>query len=89
MLAERQGHTRKSLEDAGTGFRRGGVWFDVQRCMGDARVGVEPKRPCLWHGLPSPGSGKTRVAHIQRACGYTLRPTLSIAEIEKAVQVMG
>ena len=36
---------------------------------------------------PSPAAGKTRVAHIQRSCGYALRPTLSIDEIGKAVQV--
>ncbi|GFR52410.1 hypothetical protein Agub_g14981, partial [Astrephomene gubernaculifera] len=32
--------------------------------------------------------GKTRVAHIQRSCGYALRPTLSIEEIERAVKVI-
>ncbi|GAX82663.1 hypothetical protein CEUSTIGMA_g10089.t1 [Chlamydomonas eustigma] len=32
--------------------------------------------------------GKTKVAHIQRSCGYTLRPTLLISEIEKAIQII-
>ncbi|PNW82969.1 hypothetical protein CHLRE_06g301650v5 [Chlamydomonas reinhardtii] len=32
--------------------------------------------------------GKTKVAHIQRSCGYALRPTLSIDEIGKAVQII-
>ncbi len=36
--------------------------------------------------LPPPG--KTRVAHIQRSCGYALRPTLSIADIAKAVKII-
>lgn len=29
--------------------------------------------------------GRTRVCHIQRSCGYTLRPTLTVAEIGRAV----
>lgn len=32
--------------------------------------------------------GKTKVAHIQRSCGYALRPTLSIANIEKAIEII-
>lgn len=32
--------------------------------------------------------GKTKVAHIQRSCGYALRPTLSIANIEKAIGII-
>ncbi|KAI8477427.1 MAG: putative methionine gamma-lyase [Monoraphidium minutum] len=32
--------------------------------------------------------GKTRVAHVQRSCGYALRPTLSIDEIERIVRVV-
>ena len=31
---------------------------------------------------------ETRVALIQRSCGYALRPTLDIAEIDMAVQVI-
>ena len=32
--------------------------------------------------------GKTKVALIQRSCGYALRPTLSIADIERAVNII-
>jgi cystathionine beta-lyase family protein involved in aluminum resistance len=32
--------------------------------------------------------GKTKVAHVQRSCGYALRPTLSIGEIERIVKVV-
>jgi hypothetical protein len=32
--------------------------------------------------------GKTKVAHVQRSCGYALRPTLSIAEIERIVRIV-
>lgn len=32
--------------------------------------------------------GVTRVAHIQRSCGYALRPTLSIEDIARAVQII-
>lgn len=32
--------------------------------------------------------GVTKVAHIQRSCGYALRPTLSIADIGRAVQII-
>ena len=28
------------------------------------------------------------MAHIQRSCGYALRPTLSIADIAKAVSII-
>lgn len=41
-----------------------------------------------WEGLASAiVPGKTRVAHIQRSCGYALRPTLTMQEIGRAVQV--
>lgn len=33
-------------------------------------------------------NAETKVALIQRSCGYALRPTLDIAEIEMAVQVI-
>mmetsp|Transcript_6759 Transcript_6759/g.18121 ORF Transcript_6759/g.18121 Transcript_6759/m.18121 type:complete len:518 (-) Transcript_6759:597-2150(-) len=32
--------------------------------------------------------GKTRVAHIQRSCGYALRNTLTIAEIKRAIDII-
>jgi len=41
-----------------------------------------------WEGLATAIiPGKTRVAHIQRSCGYALRPTLTVQEIGRAVQV--
>lgn len=33
-------------------------------------------------------AGHTRVCHIQRSCGYTLRPTMTVAEIEEAVRAV-
>ena len=30
----------------------------------------------------------TKVAHIQRSCGYALRPTLGLGEIDAAVQAI-
>lgn len=45
-----------------------------------------------FHGMllmvPCCVAGVTKVAHIQRSCGYALRPTLSIAEIGKAVSII-
>jgi hypothetical protein len=32
--------------------------------------------------------GRTRVAHVQRSCGYALRPTLSMEEIARIVEVV-
>ncbi|KAF6263851.1 methionine gamma-lyase-domain-containing protein [Scenedesmus sp. NREL 46B-D3] len=32
--------------------------------------------------------GLTKVAHIQRSCGYALRPTLTVEEIGRAVQII-
>jgi cystathionine beta-lyase family protein involved in aluminum resistance len=41
-----------------------------------------------WQGLAAAVvPGRTRVAHIQRSCGYALRPTLTVEEIGRAVQV--
>lgn len=31
---------------------------------------------------------ETKVAQIQRSCGYALRPTLTIAEIKRATQII-
>ncbi|KAF8066226.1 ynbB [Scenedesmus sp. PABB004] len=42
-----------------------------------------------WEGLAAAVvPGKTRVAHIQRSCGYALRPTLTVEQIGRAVQVI-
>lgn len=41
-----------------------------------------------WAALPTAITPKTKVALIQRSCGYALRPTLDIAEIDMAVQVI-
>ena len=37
---------------------------------------------------PDVACAGTRVAHIQRSCGYALRPTLDIGEIDAAVQAI-
>ncbi len=42
-----------------------------------------------WEGLAGAViPGRTRVALVQRSCGYALRPTLSIADIARAVEVI-
>uniref|UniRef100_A0A383VT04 Uncharacterized protein n=1 Tax=Tetradesmus obliquus TaxID=3088 RepID=A0A383VT04_TETOB len=42
-----------------------------------------------WEALASAiKPGVTKVAHIQRSCGYALRPTLTVAEIGRAVQII-
>lgn len=38
-----------------------------------------------WHGLGQAVSDRTRLVLIQRSCGYSWRPSLSIADIEKIV----
>jgi cystathionine beta-lyase family protein involved in aluminum resistance len=41
-----------------------------------------------WEALASAiKPGVTKVAHIQRSCGYALRPTLTVEEIGRAVKV--
>ena len=40
------------------------------------------------NALVSLSTAETKVALIQRSCGYALRPTLDIAEIDMAVQVI-
>lgn len=41
-----------------------------------------------WQALGTAIKSNTRVVHIQRSCGYSWRTTLTIAEIEKIVQVV-
>lgn len=49
---------------------------------------LKPDGSLDWEGLATAiVPGKTRVAHIQRSCGYALRPTLTVEEIGRAVQV--
>lgn len=38
-----------------------------------------------WHNLSQSIHPETRLVHIQRSCGYSWRPSLSIADIEKIV----
>ncbi|MBW4657129.1 MAG: methionine gamma-lyase family protein [Drouetiella hepatica Uher 2000/2452] len=38
-----------------------------------------------WHGLSEAVRPETKLVHIQRSCGYSWRPSLSIQEIEKIV----
>ena len=41
-----------------------------------------------WHALERGISDRTRLVLIQRSCGYSWRPSLSIAEIKKIVQLV-
>ncbi len=41
-----------------------------------------------WQALSTAISPSTRLVHIQRSCGYSWRSTLTIAEIERIVQVV-
>ena len=41
-----------------------------------------------WSGLAQAVNSKTRLVFIQRSCGYTWRPSLSIADIEKIVYLV-
>lgn len=41
-----------------------------------------------WRGLESAITEKTRLALIQRSCGYSWRASLSIADIEKIVKIV-
>lgn len=41
-----------------------------------------------WAALAAGVRPETRLALVQRSCGYALRPTLRIADIERAVQVI-
>ncbi|MGK7921536.1 MAG: aminotransferase class I/II-fold pyridoxal phosphate-dependent enzyme [Trichodesmium sp.] len=41
-----------------------------------------------WQGLESAITERTRLALIQRSCGYSWRPSLSIADIEKIVKIV-
>lgn len=50
---------------------------------------LNPNGGLDWEGLATAiVPGKTRVAHTQRSCGYALRPTLTVQEIGRAVQVI-
>lgn len=41
-----------------------------------------------WQALKSAVTDRTRLVFIQRSCGYSWRPSLSIADIEKIVQIV-
>jgi cystathionine beta-lyase family protein involved in aluminum resistance len=41
-----------------------------------------------WQGLGQAVSDRTRLVHIQRSCGYSWRDSLSIADIEKIIQLV-
>ena len=41
-----------------------------------------------WQALKSAVTDKTRLVFIQRSCGYSWRPSLSISDIEKIVQIV-
>ena len=41
-----------------------------------------------WEALPAAVGPRTRVALLQRSCGYALRPTLGLADIQRAAEVI-
>src|SRR4028118_570160 len=41
-----------------------------------------------WQGLGQAVSDRTRLVHIQRSCGYSWRDSLSIADIEKIIELV-
>lgn len=49
---------------------------------------LTPQGTVDWEALPTAVTDKTRVAFIQRSCGYSWRQSLSLAEIERIVQLV-
>lgn len=69
----------RGTPDAGS-LAEFGVSYRILDLAPDGRIN--------WHALSTAISPRTKVALIQRSCGYSLRPTLSIDEIERAVKVI-
>ncbi|KAL4419832.1 hypothetical protein ABPG75_006930 [Micractinium tetrahymenae] len=62
-----------SLMDFGVGYRK---------------LELQPSGEVDWEALASAVRPETKVALVQRSCGYALRPTLRIDEIERAVKAI-
>jgi cystathionine beta-lyase family protein involved in aluminum resistance len=49
---------------------------------------LSPTGTIDWDNLAIAVTDKTRLVHIQRSCGYSWRPSLAIAEIEKIIHLV-
>jgi cystathionine beta-lyase family protein involved in aluminum resistance len=52
------------------------------------QLDLTPAGTVDWQALSQAVTATTRLVHIQRSCGYSWRPSLAIAEIEKIVDVV-
>lgn len=52
------------------------------------QLALTPAGGIDWAALETAVQPETKVVHIQRSCGYSWRPSLSIAEIEKIVHLV-
>ena len=52
------------------------------------QLDLTPEGRINWQGLKDAVGKKTRLVLIQRSCGYSWRPSLSIAEIEKIIYIV-
>jgi len=52
------------------------------------KLDLAPSGAIDWDALATAIRPKTKVALLQRSCGYALRPTLSIADISRCVEVI-
>lgn len=68
-----RGHGQGSLTEFGIEYRQ---------------LPLSQERTVDWEALKSAVRENTRLAFIQRSCGYTWRPSLSIAEIEKIINLI-
>jgi cystathionine beta-lyase family protein involved in aluminum resistance len=68
-----RGHNQGSLKDFGIHYRE---------------LPLTPEGTVDWHLLGQALSKNTRLVLIQRSCGYSWRSSLSIAEIEKIIQLV-
>lgn len=68
-----RGQNQGSLREFGIGYRE---------------LPLTPSGTVDWHNLGQAVADNTRLVLIQRSCGYSWRSSLSIADIEKIVQVV-
>ena len=68
-----RGHNQGSLKDFGIDYRE---------------LALTPEGTVDWRVLGQAVGKNTRLVLIQRSCGYSWRPSLSIAEIEKIIQLV-
>jgi cystathionine beta-lyase family protein involved in aluminum resistance len=68
-----RGENQGSLKDLGVSYRQ---------------LELTPDGLIDWHNLKSAIRPETKLVSIQRSCGYSWRPSLSIVEIEKIIQMV-